>query len=83
MTLARRLRSLLSPRRARRSDEETARLFARVFRGADGEAALDHLITLTLARSAGPDIDPHALAHLEGQRFLARTIATLIERGRQ
>lgn len=62
---------------------ELDRAFARCFRGADGEAALAHLRGLTLEIAAGPEIDDRRLRHLEGQRFVVRTIINMVERGRR
>lgn len=62
---------------------ELDRAFARCFRGADGEAALAHLRGLTLDIAAGPEVGDARLRHLEGQRFIVRTILNLVERGRQ
>jgi len=63
--------------------EEVAKCFARCFRGADGERALAHLKAQTLDLAAGPDMPDSRLRHLEGQRFLVRSIINLVERGRQ
>jgi hypothetical protein len=63
--------------------EDLAKCFARCFRGADGERAIAHLKAQTLDIAAGPDIADSRLRHLEGQRFMVRTIINLIERGRQ
>jgi len=65
-------------------DERLAlsRAFARLFAGAEGEAALGHLTALTVDRCLGPDASDSALRMLEGQRQLVRHILSLIERGR-
>lgn len=63
--------------------EDVAKCFARCFRGADGERALAHLKAQTLDLAAGPDTPDGRLRHLEGQRFLVRSIINLVERGRQ
>lgn len=63
--------------------DEMAKTFARCFRGADGERAIAHLKAQTTDIAAGPDISGDRLRHLEGQRFMVRTIINLIERGRQ
>lgn len=65
------------------ADDDTATLFARVFRGSDGARALSHLRALTLDRALGPDAPPAALRHLEGQRVLVLHLLALVERGRR
>lgn len=62
---------------------ELDRVFARCFRGADGEAALAYLRGLTVEIAAGPEIEDRRLRHLEGQRFIVRTIINMVERGRK
>lgn len=59
-----------------------AALFARVFRGEDGERALEYLWRLSIETIPDPDISEPRLRHLEGQRFAVRHITALIERGR-
>lgn len=63
--------------------EDLARIFARCFRGRDGDRAVAYLKAQTTELAAGPDISDARLRHLEGQRFMVRTIINLIERGRQ
>lgn len=63
--------------------DETAKCFARCFRGADGDRAMAHIKAQTIDIAAGPGISDARLRHLEGQRFMVRTIINLIERGRQ
>lgn len=55
---------------------------ARCFRGPDGEIVLQHLRSITLLRSMGPQTPDNMLRHIEGQRQLVTYIGTLIERGR-
>lgn len=62
--------------------EDIAAVFARCFRGADGERALSHLRRLTIERRLAPDCAEAELRHLEGQRHLVAYLAQLIERGR-
>lgn len=59
-----------------------ARIFARLFSGADGEAALAHLIHLTIGRCLGADASDAALRSLEGQRQLVLHLQSLIRLGR-
>lgn len=63
--------------------DNIAACFARCFRGADGDRAIAHMKAQTTDVAAGPDGDDGRLRHLEGQRFMVRTIINLIERGRQ
>lgn len=56
--------------------------FARCFAGADGEAVLDHLRSVTLERALGPGSSDADLRHLDGQRCLVLHIQALIDRGR-
>lgn len=62
--------------------DDIARVFARCFRGADGERAMAYLRSLTVERAVGPAIADAALRHLEGQRALVLHLAGLAERGR-
>lgn len=59
-----------------------ARLFARLFSGADGETALTYLTQLTIDRCLGPDASDAALRTLEGQRQLVLHLQSLIRLGR-
>ncbi|HTH16923.1 MAG TPA: hypothetical protein VL974_09740 [Magnetospirillum sp.] len=59
-----------------------ARLFARLFAGADGEAAMEYLAQLTTARCLGAEASDAALRMLEGQRQLVLHLQSLIRRGR-
>lgn len=59
-----------------------ARLFARLFSGADGETALAYLTQLTTERCLGPDASDAALRTLEGQRQLVLHLQALIQAGR-
>lgn len=59
-----------------------ARLFARLFAGEQGQAALDHLARVTLGRCLGPESSDAALRMLEGQRQLVMHIQSLVRRGR-
>lgn len=63
------------------SNSGLAAAFARCFRGADGERALDHLRRITIDRRTPPDAGIAELRHLEGQRHLAAYIAQLVARG--
>jgi len=63
-------------------DDDTPALFARVFRGTDGDRALAVLRAVTLDRALGPDSSDAALRDLEGRRRLVAWILALIERGR-
>lgn len=59
-----------------------ARIFARLFSGADGETALAYLTQLTIDRCLGPDASDAALRTLEGQRQLVLHLQSLIRLGR-
>lgn len=63
--------------------EEAQRTFARLFAGAEGDRALAYLRALTLDRAMGAHVTSEQLWHLEGQRYLARHILKLVERGAQ
>lgn len=60
-----------------------ARIFTRLFSGADGEAALAYLVQLTTGRCLGPDSSDAALRCLEGQRQLVLHLQSLIHAGRE
>lgn len=57
-------------------------VFARCFRGDDGERVLGYLTALTLGRSLGPAVSDAALRHVEGQRQLVSHVMSLVQRGR-
>lgn len=62
-------------------DTEMPAVFARCFRGTDGERALTYLRRLTIERRLAPDASDAELRHLEGQRHLAALVAQLVARG--
>lgn len=59
-----------------------ARIFARLFSGADGETALSYLTQLTTGRCLGPDASDAMLRVLEGQRQMVLHLQSLIRLGR-
>ncbi|WP_337997164.1 hypothetical protein [Oleispirillum naphthae] len=61
--------------------EEAGPVFARLFAAADGGRALAYLRAMTLDRAVGAHVSSEQLWHLEGQRYLARHILKLVERG--
>jgi hypothetical protein len=61
---------------------DMAFVFARLFRGADGERALAWLRGRTIERRLSPEASEASLRWLEGQRFLVATIEALARRGR-
>lgn len=61
--------------------DETARMFARVFGGADGRKVLAHLRGMTVEAALPPTATDAMLRHVEGQRCLVRHIETLVKRG--
>ncbi len=62
-------------------DLDIAAVFARCFRGGDGERALAYLRGLTMDRALGPGADAAVLRHLEGQRQLVAHVCALVARG--
>lgn len=62
--------------------EDIAQLFARVFRGQDGERAIAILRGMTIERRTPPDAPESALRHLEGQRALVALMEQWVARGR-
>ncbi len=62
---------------------EIERAFARVFSTNAGIMILEHLRSMTVERTLGPNATDAELRTLEGQRALIRHIETLISRGRQ
>ena len=65
------------------AEGEIAALFARCFRGGDGDRLIRHLRTLTIDRRAPPHMAGRELRHLEGQRHLAAYIIAMVARGRR
>lgn len=59
-----------------------ARIFARLFSGADGELALSYLTQATTERCLGPDASDAMLRALEGQRQMVLHLQSLIRLGR-
>jgi hypothetical protein len=51
--------------------------FSRAFDSEDGRSVINHLKSITLARSLGPSASDAALRHLEGQRQLVIHILAL------
>lgn len=56
---------------------------AMCFRGSRGKEALDYLARLTVERIAGPNIDPNALLHMEGGRYVYGVIKARVELGKE
>jgi len=69
-------------REAIEESADMAPVFARLFRGADGERALAWLRARTIERRLAPEASEASLRWLEGQRFLVATIEALARRGR-
>lgn len=63
------------------SPDEAGMVFARLFAATDGARALAYLRAMTLDRAVGAHVSSEQLWHLEGQRYLARHILKLVERG--
>ena len=61
--------------------QATARLFARVFAGGDGEAVLDWMRRVTIERELAPDAPGDELRDLEGQRRPVRWGCNMVKRG--
>ncbi len=62
-------------------DQDMAAVFARCFRGGDGERALAYLRGLTMDRALGPGASDAVLRHVEGQRQLVAHVCALVARG--
>ena len=62
---------------------EMAGVFARTFRGVEGEMVLDHLREITIERRLDPETGEALLRHMEGQRFLTAYMEALVVRGRE
>lgn len=60
-----------------------ARVFARCFRGRDGERALAFLRRLTVERCLPATAAAEELRDAEGQRRLVKLIETLVQRGNE
>jgi hypothetical protein len=59
------------------TQERLRAAYCRCFSGPDGEIVLAHLISQSLQRALGPEVDEAALRHLEGQRALVNRIVAL------
>lgn len=60
-----------------------ARVFARCFRGRDGERALAFLRRMTVERCLPATATAEELRDAEGQRRLVKLIETLVQRGNE
>lgn len=69
-------------REATEEAADMAPVFARLFRGTDGERALAWLRARSIERRLAPEASEASLRWLEGQRFLVATIEALVRRGR-
>lgn len=67
--------------RKTRDPDAIARVFARCFKGSDGDRALAFLRRLTVERSLPATAADAELRDAEGQRRLVKLIETLIQRG--
>ncbi|MBC7907412.1 MAG: hypothetical protein H7Y60_11800 [Rhodospirillaceae bacterium] len=63
--------------------KDIAKAFARVFAHGDADLVLGYLRGQTLDQTRGPNTTNDELRHLEGQRFLFKTMLNLIEEGRR
>jgi hypothetical protein len=57
--------------------------FALTFRGRRGQSVIDYLARLTVDRIAGPGVEPNALLHMEGSRYIYGVIKARVEIGRK
>ena len=68
-----------------RAGEDEHRLnlmFAEVFKAGPGKEILDYLKSVTVNAVLGPgQVEPNALTHLEGQRYLVHLIDKRVEKG--
>jgi hypothetical protein len=62
---------------------EVQKSFARCFTTASGAAVIDHLRSMTLDRTLGPNASDNDLRWLEAQRALVRQILSLVARGQK
>lgn len=64
------------------NDERTINLAcAAAFAGADGQAVIEYLKSITIKAVAGPHVSSDELRHREGQRFIVAIIDQRIARG--
>lgn len=63
------------------SKAETAKLFARAFRGQDGEKMMKYLYSITFERFFGPETGEATLRFAEGQKAIVMHIEALIKTG--
>ena len=64
------------------SKTDVAKIFARVFRGRDGEEIINYLYSLTFKRFFGPETSEATLRFTEGQKALVMHIEAMIKAGR-
>lgn len=68
--------------RSEAEDEELNKLFARVFRGRQGEIALQYLRSLTEDMVLGDGLNTTQLVHTEGQRWIVHLMERRVDHGR-
>jgi hypothetical protein len=68
--------------RSESEDEELNKLFARIFRGRQGEIALQYLRSLTKDMVLGDGLNTTQLIHTEGQRWIVHLMERRAEYGR-
>lgn len=71
------------PKVGPKDPDAIARVFARCFRGRDGERALAFLRRMTVERCLPATAPAEELRDAEGQRRLVKLIETLVQRGNE
>ena len=69
--------------RSREEEKKLNECFKEVFKEGGGRRVLEYLKSISIHAIHGPNIDPHSLMHVEGQRYIIALIEQRIEDGRQ
>jgi|19_taG_2_1085344.scaffolds.fasta_scaffold03898_6 hypothetical protein len=76
---------MIKSRRETKKSEEVAKLdkmYYAAFKTGAGKAVLNHLKQISIYSIGGPGIEPNALMHYEGQRFIVAEIERRVELGK-
>jgi hypothetical protein len=68
-------------KRSEKLEDRINEAFDLIFRSEAGKLVLEYLESITIKRTAGPEVTDQHLRHLEGQRFLVGLMSQRIQKG--
>ena len=68
-------------KRSEKLEDRINEAFDLTFRSEAGKLVLEYLESITIKRTAGPEVTDQHLRHLEGQRFLVGLMSQRIQKG--